>query len=229
MRRVRMPCITWGEPGEDYFENPVVTQSQFKEAVKLCNNFLYAQDKEDKITLKDVEDFLDVEAGDGNEVWLLHRMQNTFFPVMRKATLKKHVQQGIPIPYGMRYAFPSPPKYLQAFEATLFISASISKGGLYVDADVLAREPWADTALCAYWADKRLRAASEALGGASELRITATERDIALQRELKALGYFCFDWDRQAGEYHFSKILELRSRKDALAPLKGKPNNRKKF
>lgn len=226
MGEVRMPCIPWGNV--DYFDNQISTQTHFKEAVRLANNFLYAPEKEDRISISDIEDFLDDQPNE-NEVWLLHRMQRAFFPYMRKATLKKYVQQGMQIPYGLRYVFSNLPKYLQAFEALLLISPVVVEGGLYVDCDALCRDPWSDTALCAYWADKRLRAASEALGGATELRMTATFNDTPLQRELKNLGYFCFEVDEKAGEYHFSKVLEPRARKHVFAEIRKKTKDRKKF
>ncbi len=60
-----------------------------------------------------------------------------------------------------------------------------------ISVEALCRDPWADASLCAQWAYNRCMALSEELGGARELRITATETDTEFQLALRSLGFVC--------------------------------------
>lgn len=97
---------------------------------------------------------------------------------------------------------------------------------LVVAVEALCSDPWADQALLAYWADKRLQSLSRALGGAFELRVAVPERNTPLLEGFKKLGYFCFDYDPDPyhfgpekklhegfGDLYFAKLLRVRHRK----------------
>jgi len=97
---------------------------------------------------------------------------------------------------------------------------------LVVAVEALCSDPWADQALLATWADKRLQRLSDALGGAYELRVAVPERNTPLLGGFKKLGYFCFDYDPDPyhfgaekrvdegfGDLYFGKLLRIRHRK----------------
>lgn len=196
--------IQWN--GIDYSENVIYTQRQYLAAVQLANNFLFSS--KDPVTDKDIQEFIESDP-DGNEAWLLSRMELPLIPTVPFANVASSLQSGKVLAH-QRYSRSK--RQVEQYEALLLVSAHTDQGCLQIDVEAFCRDSWSDVALCAYWADRRLRNASEALGGANELRIFATESDTPLQRELKKLGYFCFEIDRKAGEYQFSKILEPRSR-----------------
>lgn len=200
--------------GIEYFENHVIAQSQYRDAVKLANNFLYSVDE--PITERDITEFIEADP-DGNEAWLLSSFDHPLIPISPLANTSSVIQSGR-VKAHQRYGRAGRTVCQQ--EALLLLRAYVKQGCLWIDVDAFCRDPWSDVALCAYWADRRLRAASEALGGANELRLFVTETDTPLQRELKKLGYFCFDVDKATGDYQFSKILSPRSR-NKFPPFSG--------
>lgn len=217
-----MAAIQWN--GLDYYENVIYGQRQYVAAVKLANGFLYSTGN--PINDRDIQEFIEADP-DGNEAWLLYRDERPLVPTVPFANVAGSVQSGKVLAH-QRYSRAK--TAVAQYEALLLLRSHIVAGCLYIDVDAFCRDPWSDTALCTYWADRRLRAASEALGGANELRISATESDTPLQRELKKLGYFCFSIDRENREYQFSKILTPRNRKKAStppSPPKGKGRRKK--
>lgn len=228
--------------GQTYLETQIFTKQQMADALKLCNNFLYWKDEEDKITKLDIEEFLQDEQDGACEAWLLYTREQAFSPRINfnpsPNEIPPYSEQPSPfIPadlnplenfchYASRY-YPTTRTTLVPVAFVLISPYDQSYQSL-MSLDCFCRDPWADTAACVEWADSKLMQCVGVIKGVDELRVVATESDTPLQRELRKQGYFCFEYKQESGELGFGKILRLRPREHALKPLFPKPQSMKR-
>ena len=242
--------------GVDYYdlklkENVQLSCGTFAAAAKLWENWFYdwgvgSQPGRPRSTQDAIERFIDYIGHpyyELTEAWLLYGSEDEqvynydlFEDACRSSVRLPLVHQSCAL--NLRHSIARRPCY----HALLLLAAvwnepPKSRKSLYISVEALCRNPWADTAVCASWADMRALSLSRALGGCIEVRFTATEFDLELQLALRGLGYLCEGYlsgrsfgasdeseDRKLGLHNpapyldFSKILRLRSRQALNLP-----------
>lgn len=214
------PFIT--HQGVSYYDSPVESDYHFSIAMKLAS--LSSPQPYSNLELR--EFIGDMQAV--TEAWLLWSRT----PMLTQA--RKHKQGWTSMVFHallLLHAFYDPdpddlPNPTAPCSGIKGSEAPEDPESLVVAVEALCSDPWADQALLAAWADKRLHSLSAALGGAYELRVAVPERNTPLLGGFKKLGYFCFDYDPDPyhfgkekridegfGDLYFGKLLRVRHRK----------------
>lgn len=214
--------------GVDYYEYRVQSHHQLDTAVRLSKLSQFTP-----MSHKDLDDFLSYSMDGVREAFLLASIA----PAIREAP-SRYLWSPDTSPiwtpgtppgdsWGTVFAAEFEKYQSQSFEALLLLDCVEDDFDLeapVVSVAALCRDPWSEAAPTASWLDMRLRDASEALGGALELRISVPEADTPLQRELRGMGYFAEDylpdqtynpslpWSRNLGSIRFIKLLRIRDR-----------------
>src|SRR5690606_1130284 len=115
MHRIAFPW-EYNTTKVDYFETPLISANDSEEAVKLCNGFLTHP-----ITEEDLDSYLE-EDPDGNEIWLLYRMQKILRPVFPFANSASKIQKSL-ISGLLAPRYLLGPKFERVYEAVICLRA----------------------------------------------------------------------------------------------------------
>ena len=232
------PVISWH--GVDYYEAQIRTENQFNAAAKLYEGWFQhwgAGDDHRYATVKQLlSRWLNDESYGLPQAWLLfshapsdpHSYPST--PYSRLAYARCHPLGSFPADKLQYHALLLSLAHEDADDPLVSGSGVIPPESFCVSVEALCRDPWASASVCASWAIGRSLSLSDELGGAREIRIPASEFDLAFQKSLKSLNFYCygqaqapltFPHLKGKGRYKylsFAKILKLRTRQSLPFP-----------
>lgn len=232
-----MPLLK--KDGVDYYEAQLATDVQLKEAERLSRlNHLFP------LSYRQITDFLSYNSEGDPEGWLLFSFEKrltyqSWGNLNSYGTTRYSGYDGCSHP-PMREGYGT-----QQYHAMLLLRGD--EGNPFgfegnpdpcpkIAVHALCCDPWADMGIVAAWTNLRLESLSGVLGGALELEVEVSETNVALQKALRALGYYAsyyekdldyhpsYDVDpkkkvvrlsgRSMGTITFSRLLRLRPRQD---------------